>query len=148
MAEIHFHDLAGRPLVPVLAGLLEPVVAAGERAVVVAGSEERLQAVDSGLWTYRPDSFLPHGTAADGHPEWQPVWLTVREENPNGASVLVLLDDAEAYGLDAFARCLYLFDRGSPEGREAARERWRRYRDAGHALRFWELGPGGWVSRM
>src|SRR5690554_2251731 len=79
MAEIHFHDLAGRPLVPVLAGLLEPVVAAGERAVVVAGSEERLQAVDSGLWTYRPDSFLPHGTAADGHPEWQPVWLTVRE---------------------------------------------------------------------
>ena len=146
MAEIDFCNLAGQPLPKALAALLEPLVAEGGRAVLLTGSAERLESLNVALWTYSPGSFLPHGSAADGHAERQPVWLTTREENPNGASLLVLLDDAEAADPDAFARCVFLFDRSSPEIRELARERWRRWREAGHRLRYLEYGPEGWRS--
>ena len=147
MAAIDFHDLAGRPLGPALAQLLEPLVSAGERAVVLVGSPERLDTLNAALWTYRPDSFLPHGSAAEGFPERQPVWLTTEDENPNGATVLVFLDEVEPAGFDGFARALFVFDRTSPDGREAARDRWRQYRDAGHTLRYWESTDEGWRSR-
>ena len=48
------------------------------------------------LWTYRDDAFLPHGTAAGGHAALQPVYLTLGDENPNGANVLMLVDGARA----------------------------------------------------
>ena len=144
MSAIDFCDLAGQPLVPGLGRLLEPLVAAGERAVVLVGSPERLEALNAGLWTYDPASFLPHGSAADGYPDRQPVWLTTVEENPNGPSTLVFLEEGEPSRLDVFARYLFLFDRTSPDGREGGRERWRRYRDAGHALRYCEKTAEGW----
>ena len=144
MSEIDFYDLAGRPLVPSLAALLEPLVAAKERAVVLVGSSERLEMLNAALWTYDAASFLPHGSMADGFPERQPVWLTTREENPNGASVLVCLDEAVPADLGGFARCVFVFDRTNPDARDEARERWRRYRDEGHALRYWESAKEGW----
>ena len=144
MAELGFYDLAGHPLVPSLAGLLEPVVAAGERAVVLVSSPERLEMVNAGLWTYTAASFLPHGSAGDGFPERQPVWLTTVEENPNGAAVLVSIDDAGPAALDGFGRYIFLFDRNDPDLRALARERWRTYRDAGAGPVYWECSAEGW----
>ena len=144
MGEIGFHDLAGQPLAPSLASLLEPILAAGERAVVLVGSPERLEMLDGALWTYAPASFLPHGSAADGFAERQPVWLTTREENPNGASVLICLEDAVPEDLTGFSRYVLLFDRTDPGAREQARQRWRIYRDGGASLSYWERGSDGW----
>ena len=144
MSEIEFCDLAGRPLVPSLAALLEPIVAAGGRAVVLVGSPERLEMINSALWTYTPASFLPHGSAADGFADRQPIWLTTRAENPNGASVLVCVENPPPEGIDSFERCVFLFDRTNPDARDEARQRWRQYRDAGRALSYWESSEGGW----
>ena len=57
------------PLERALPLLLEKTLERGWRAVVQAGSQERLDVLDQHLWTWREDSFLPHGTAKDGHPE-------------------------------------------------------------------------------
>ena len=46
--------------------LLEKSLERGWRVVVQAASEERVEALDAHLWTYRDDSFLPHGTGARG----------------------------------------------------------------------------------
>ena len=102
MTEVLFYHLQRQPLERVLPQLLERSVERGWRVVVQAGSEERVEALDAHLWTYRDDSFLPHGTAAAGEPAAQPILLTTAEHNPNGATVRFLLDgvpippDAEA----------------------------------------------------
>ncbi len=70
--------------------LLEKTLASEKRAVVLAASVDRVEALAAQLWTYDPDSWLPHGTARDGSPEEQPIWLTERDENPNGAAFLFL----------------------------------------------------------
>ena len=59
-----------------LPSLVEKTLERGWRAVVQAGSEERVEALDTLLWTYREESFLPHGTKRDGNAASQPVFLT------------------------------------------------------------------------
>jgi DNA polymerase IIIc chi subunit len=50
--------------------------------VVRVGSAERMETLDAHLWTFSEQSFLAHGTARDGHPSRQPIYLTTEDENP------------------------------------------------------------------
>ena len=66
MTEILFYHLHRQPLERVLPTLLERSLERGWRVVVQASSEERVEALDAHLWTFRDDSFLPHGTGGRG----------------------------------------------------------------------------------
>lgn len=148
MTQIGFYHLQKWPLETALPKLLEKVLEAGKRAVVMAGSEERVEALNGTLWTYRPDSFLPHGSARDGNAPDQPVWLTVEDENPNGATVLVLTDGAASGHVSDFERCLELFDGHDEAAVAAARARWKSYKDAGHAVVYYQQTErGGWEQK-
>ena len=147
MAEIGFYHLLATPLERALPRLLERARTAGYRIVLRAGSTERVEQLNALLWTFDEASFLPHGAARDGNAASQPIWLTEREENPNEAGMLVLVDGVEAADLGSFARCADLFD-GRDEGAvAAARERWRRARDAGHQLTYWQQTGKGWERK-
>jgi DNA polymerase-3 subunit chi len=148
MTEIGFYHLTRTPLERALPKLLEKVLAAGKRAVVRAGSDERVEFLNAALWTYEPGSFLPHGTAKEGEAPRQPIWLTAGDENPNGAQVLVLTDGARSGDPDAFERCLEMFDGRDQQAVEAARTRWRGYREAGHSLTYWQqTDSGSWEKK-
>ncbi len=143
MTEVLFYHLEHQPLERVLPSLVEKTLERGWRAVVQAGSEERVEALDTLLWTWRDDSFLPHGTRRDGNAAAQPVYLTTEEENPNGASVRFLVDGAEAGDLAPYTRVVYLF-----EGRDAAavakaRAQWVAAREAGCEVTYWQQSPEG-----
>jgi DNA polymerase-3 subunit chi len=146
VAEIGFYHLITTPLERALPRLLERAVAGGHRIVVRAASAERVEHLNALLWRYDEASFLPHGSARDGHMAAQPIYLTDGPDNPNGASMLVLVDDIAA-DLAAFARCVDLFDGGDPAAVAAARERWRRAREAGHTLTYWQQTPTGWARK-
>lgn len=148
MTRIGFYHLTRWPLEDALPRLLEKVLAAGLRVVVLAGSPERVQSLSDRLWTYQPDSWLPHGSARDGEAALQPVWLTNEEENPNGATVLVACDGAVPTAIDGFDRCLDLFDGTDPQAVAAARLRWKQWKEAGHVLTYYQQGEsGGWVEK-
>jgi DNA polymerase-3 subunit chi len=124
--------------------VLEKALAAGQRIVVVAGSPERVEALDAALWTYDDRGFLPHGSARDGSAADQPVWLTTREENPNGATLLVLVDGATAADLAAWPSVCEFFDGCDEAAVAAARERWRAAKQAGHALQYFRQTGSAW----
>ena len=148
MTEVWFYRLQRHRLEDVLPGLLEKTLHRGWRAVVVAGSAERVEALNAHLWTWRRESFLPHGSKADGFAADQPVWLTDSDENPNGAKVLFLVDGAElSSSSGTFERVCDLFDGNDPAAVEAARERWKRVKGAGHALSYWRQGDSGWEKQ-
>ncbi|HTO82001.1 MAG TPA: DNA polymerase III subunit chi, partial [Methylomirabilota bacterium] len=94
MTEVRFYHLQRTTLEAALPPMLEKTLERGQRAVVVAGSPERVEHLTGHLWTYSERGFLPHGSARDGHADRQPVWLTAEDENPNGAQVLFLADGA------------------------------------------------------
>ncbi len=147
MAEIGFYHLLSTPLERALPKLLERARAQGHAVVVRAGSAERVAQLDAILWTYEDASFLAHGSARDGNEAAQPIWVTDRDENPNRASMAVLVDGVEAGDLSGFARCADLFDGTDPAAVEAARERWRCAREAGHVLTYWQQTASGWERR-
>src|SRR4029079_1770803 len=127
---------------------LEKTLQAGKRALVIVGSSERVEMLAAYLWSADPDSFLPQGTARDGFAERQPVWLTDRDENPNGAQFLFLADRAASERIGEFERCFELFDGRDESAVEEARNRWRVYRDAGHSVKYWQQDTNGaWQER-
>ena len=148
MVEYGFYHLTRTALEPALGRLLERVLASGQRAVVVASSPERVEALNRALWTFGRDSFLPHGSREDGFAEEQPVFLTDRADFPNRATVLVLVDGAEAEPPPQFTRCLYLFDGNDEAALTQARALWRRLHDRGEALTYWQQTDRGWEKAI
>lgn len=141
--EVLFYHLEGQPLERVLPNLLERTLQRGWRAVVQAGSTERLDAVDALLWTYADDSFLPHGTAKDGAPERQPILLTVGSDNPNGAGVRFLIDGADIETYAGYVRIVVIFDGRDEDALALAREQWQRARTQGSKATYWRQTDGG-----
>jgi DNA polymerase-3 subunit chi len=148
MTEVLFYHLEHQPLERVLPQLIERTLGRGWRAVVQAGSEERVAALDTLLWTYAEDSFLPHGTRRDGNAAAQPVYLTAGEANPNAAAVRFLVDGAEIGDLTGYERIVYLFDGRDAAAVARAREQWKAARDAGCEATYWQQSPEGkWEKR-
>jgi DNA polymerase III subunit chi len=147
VTEIGFYHLQTTPLERALPRLLERARAGGYRIVLRAASSERIEHLNALLWTYDDASFLPHGSARDGNATNQPIWLTDKPENPNGATMLLLVDGIEADDIAAFERCADLFDGGSDAAVEAARRRWRRAKEAGHTLTYWQQTQAGWERK-
>jgi len=147
MAEYGFYHLLTTPLERALPRLLERARAQGHRMVVRAASSERVEHLNALLWTYDDAGFLPHGSARDGNPAEQPIWLSDAQENPNGASILFLVDGVEAGDIPDFGRCIDMFDGNDEAAVEAARARWRRAQAAGHSLTYWQQTPAGWEKK-
>jgi DNA polymerase-3 subunit chi len=149
MTEVWFYHLQGQSLDGVLPNLLERSLERGWRVVVQAASEERVEALDAHLWTYRDDSFLPHGTWREAGVVDQPVVLTVQDHNPNAANVRFLVEGADvpADAVD-YQRLVLLFDGDDDEAVAAARERWTAAKNAGYEVTYWQQDERGrWVRK-
>ncbi|HPG22150.1 MAG TPA: DNA polymerase III subunit chi [Amaricoccus sp.] len=149
MAEVLFYHLTATPLDRTLPDLLEKSLARGWRVLLRCGTQDGLAALDRALWSYRDDSFLPHGPATTADPERQPVLLTLGAENANAAEVLMLVEGATATvaEMSGFLRVCLLFDGGDAAAVEAARARWREVTAAGLAAVYWAQEDARWVRK-
>jgi len=147
MAELWFYHLERTELERALPPLLEKCLQRGWRALVRARSAERIAQLDTAIWTFRDDSFVPHGH--EGDPKRQPVWLTMEGGNPNGAQALFLVDDAEPGDLAGFERACLLFNGNDASALESARSRWKQAKEAGIAASYWkESAAGRWEKQQ
>jgi len=151
MTEVAFYHLTRTGPDQALPALLGRTLAAGQRAVVVCGSEERVAALDTALWLCPDPDWLPHGTLAAGNADLQPIWLATDAGGasgaPNGARFLFLMDGAASDRLAAFDRVFDLFDGRDEAAVVAARLRWSAAKAAGHALSYWQQGARGWERK-
>jgi DNA polymerase-3 subunit chi len=150
MTEVLFYHLQDMTLENVLPSLLEKSLERGWRVVVQSTSEERADALDAHLWTYREDSFLPHATWRSGEAEDQPILLTVADANPNRANIRFLVDNA-AVPADAAAydRLVLVFNGDDADALAAAREAWSACKTRGFGVTYWQADERGrWQRRQ
>lgn len=148
MSEVLFYHLERQSLEALLANLLEKTLERGWRAVVEAPSRERIEALDAHLWTYRDDSFLPHGLDDGPHADSQPILLTTGEGAANAAEVRFIIDGAEPRQLEAHQRAVLIFDGRDDEAVALARRRWKELKASSHALTYWQQDEQGrWVKK-
>ena len=143
--EVWFYHLERSGLDQVLPELLEKTLARGWKALVRTPERDRVDHLDGWLWSYRDDSFLPHGTQGEPLADRQPVLISTGMENQNDADALFLIDGAEPGDISPYARCILLFDGRDAEALGAARRRWTAFKAAGHAVSYWRQGETrGW----
>jgi DNA polymerase-3 subunit chi len=151
VTEVWFYHLERSSPEAVLADLLERTLKRGWRALVRSPDPQRIAQLDEALWTFREDSFLPHGRADEPLAERQPILLTTGAERPNGAEALFLLDGAEIGedlgALANYERLLYLFDGRDEAQRLTARERWREAKGYGAEVSYWRQTDRGWEKQ-
>jgi DNA polymerase-3 subunit chi len=148
MAEVLLYHLDRQPLERVLPVLIDRTLARGWRAVVQAGSEERVEAISTALWTAGEETFLSHGTARDGNADLQPVWITTASDNPNGARVRFMVDGEFASDFAGLDRVVFMFDGRDEEARERAKQVWQDARTKGHDATYWQQdGAGRWQKQ-
>lgn len=146
LTEILFYHLEAQPLERILPQLLEKSLERGWRAVVETASAERAEALDALLWTWRDDSFLPHGRAGEPQEAEQPVLITTDDGNPNGAHVRFFVDRAVPRSGAGYERLVYLFSGHDPEAVDEARAAWKTLRD-GNEVTYWQQEPSGRWTR-
>ena len=137
---IDFYHLTAAPLERVLPSICERVIAKGERLLIVAAPDQ-LERLDRDLWTYAPDSFLPHGREGEG----QPVLLSAEAEPINGATNVALADGRWRDDALGFERAFYFFDGATID---EARQSWRALKDKPEIEpHYWRQESGGkWVE--
>ena len=148
MTEVLFYHLERASLEKTLPALLRRCLERGWRAVVEVGSEERMRDLDSHLWSHDDASFLPHGTAADGHEAEQPIYLTTGADNPNGAGVRFLVDGASTDKFEGYERIVFLFDGADEEATATARDAWKAALAADADATYWRQDERGkWAKQ-
>jgi DNA polymerase III subunit chi len=144
VTEVLFYHLKGQTPEQVLPALLQKSLERGWRVVVQASTDERVEALDAHLWTWRDDSFLPHGTSREAEAMQQPILLTANDDNPNGAVVRFLIEGAEMPAdVASYRRVVLLFDGEDPDALDAARTRWTEAKSAGFEVTYWQVDERG-----
>ena len=141
MIRVDFYHLQRAPLEQVLPKLCEKAYATGKRIKILLGTEF----INSLLWTYNEESFLPHVSKKDGFAEEQPIFISANEDNANNASLLILADGAmpDTETLKQYERILNIFDGNDETALNNARAYWKQIKALDGELHYWQQNDRG-----
>lgn len=139
--QVDFYHLTRVPLERALPSICAKVLADGGRLLIVAADEGLRASLDRLLWTYAPDSFLPHAQLGAGDDEAQPILLAPDVNAANRARNIALADGEWRDDALDFERAFFFFD----EARiKPARAAWKALGDReGLDRRYWKQNDAG-----
>ncbi|MGV3552347.1 DNA polymerase III subunit chi [Rhizobium sp.] len=141
--EILFYHLTETKVEDALPALLERSLERNWRVAVQTVDDERCGRLDAHLWTFRADSFLPHGMDSDPFSDQQPILLTSGPDNANGATVRFVIDGAAPPELEGYDRVVFMFDGHDETQLGDARLQWKKLKGEGHTLSYWQQNRDG-----
>ncbi|NQZ13501.1 MAG: DNA polymerase III subunit chi [Alphaproteobacteria bacterium] len=148
MTEARFYHLQKQTLDQALPLILEKAYQTGKNIVLRVQDKKEAERLNTHLWTYRPDAFLPHGCAKEGNAEHQPIWLTEKDENPNDAKIIILTQGTSTESIEDWDLCCEMLDGHSNDQVTTARAKWKDYKDKGLEVTYWmQSDSGGWENK-
>lgn len=148
MTDIRFYHLTTQTIDQALPAILAKALSGGHRVLVKLADETQVDQINDVLWTYRADSFLPHGTAKEGYGDQQPIWITAGDDHPNQANVLVMGARVFEDNVSAFDMVCAFLPGHDDENIQHARQRWKDYTASGHQITYWQqTDTGGWQKK-
>ncbi len=141
-AEYWFYHLEASTLEGVLPGLLEKTLEKGWRALVKL-PEDKLPEMDSFLWTFRDDAFLPHGRDDEPQSDLQPILLSASTESAKDFDAVFLLDGASISNMEGVSRAMVMINGRSQDDVQRERARWKTLKDAGAKLAYYQQDERG-----
>lgn len=142
MAEYWFYHLESATLEGVLPELLEKTLSKGWRALVKL-PESRLEELDEFLWTYRDDSFLPHGRDDKPQSDLQPINLSSNAQSSENRECVFLIDGEGMPIHKDTERCIILINGRDESDVQASRKKWKSLKNAGETISYWKQSERG-----
>ena len=145
MSRIDFYHLQKQNLEDVLPKLVEKAYATGNKIKIKVGNEARVEFINSLLWTFDEEAFIPHGSKKDGFAKEQPIWLSSEDDNPNQAEMLFLVDGAK-FNLSIennYSRIFNIFDGNNEESLQQARDFWKEVSALGFEKNYFQQDDSG-----
>ncbi len=118
--------------------LAERARADDQRVLIHCPDLSNARHLDRLLWTYRDQSFLPHGLVGETNPTLTPVLISPNGEPATEDQVLINLSPEVPEFFARFERLCEPLDH-DPAVRDAGRRRWKCYRDRGYDLKHHEV---------
>lgn len=143
MTEIRFYHIQKKSAESVVFELAERALTRGHKILIRMKDDNEVQRLNEFLWTNKPDSFLPHGSAKEGNADMQPVFLTATNDNPNNSDVVFLMPGCETGGIDNFTLVCDILDGRDEDQITAGRSRFKEWKAAGHNLSYWQQSETG-----
>jgi len=145
--EYWFYHLEASTIEGVLPGLLEKTRQKGWRALVKM-PEAQLKEMDDYLWTYKDDSFLPHGRDDEPMADQQPITLSSNAATAAGHDAVFLMGGAEISDMKGVERAMVMINGRSQEDVQRERGRWKTLKDTGATLSYYQQNDrGGWEKK-
>lgn len=145
MTEIRFYHMERSQLENTLPMLLTKALERNHRILIKTPNPQQSKKLNDWLWTFDANSFLPHGMAADDFAQEQPILISDSENDntPNAADVLILTEGQVADNLKDFALVCEMLDGRDPSQVEAARTRWKSYKNQEFEVTYWQQSAEG-----
>ena len=141
---IQFYHLTSTNLEHTLPNLTQKIFDAGHSVCIKLADKEAVTQADNWLWAHDASSFLPHGVEGSEHANEQPVYITSSPDDiANKANILIVVDGSVPSNLDGVEKLLDIFNGNDEADLQAARKRWKDYKDADIELTYWQQQQGG-----
>lgn len=156
MPSVRFYHLHSQSPLAALPLLAQRGLDKGHKIFIRAKDDGAAAAIDSALWDFLPQSFLPHAIAGGPYDELQPVLIGTdfdpREELGGMADMMIVMPDAAGETPLDFPPCVTLaceiLDGADHAHIALSRKRWAAYKEAGYELSYWQqTGDGKWEQK-
>lgn len=154
MTEIRFYHFSRKTIEQVVPELCDRAFNRGHKILIRLADDVTLNRMNDALWTFKPESFLPHGIPQKQHTDTSfdlqqtPIWLTTESDNPIQADMLILTNGIIANDIQDYKLCCDILDGQNPEQITQGRERWKAYKAAGHTVTYWQqTEEGKWEQK-
>lgn len=109
VTEFSFYALKNTTIEKTLPKLLEKIYNSGFKVHILCQDDEQLKTLDSTIWTFSSNAFVPHGSIFDAphtYPD-HPIFLSTSETIVNNATIFLSLKPVL---VKDFNKVIYFFD--------------------------------------
>jgi len=140
-AEITFIVLNSAVKSRIVCDLTEKCYLNNQRIVIYTKSEEECKKIDSLLWTWKQQSFIPHKCLDSlSKSQNEPVVLTTSIESSADYDTVILVDPLPMETVSQFSTVIDFAEKYDSQGIELSRKRYKLYKDQNFKINT--LQPG------
>lgn len=147
MTEIRFYHLQRTAQDRAIPQIAYKAYQSGKHVLIKSVDEAEVEKLNTALWVFAADAFLPHGSAADKFESRQPVFLTAGNDNPNNAKIIITAPGCIPETPGAFDLCCEMLDGKNEAQIDDARTRWKSYKEQGFEVSYWQETENGWQKK-
>ena len=145
--EYSFYHHEASTIESTLPQLLEKSIKKNWRALVKT-QIDYLPELDDFLWSFKTDSFLPHGRDDQPKMEHHPIVISSSAKIADNFQIVFLLKGSYVDNLNDVERCVIFIDGRSEESICNERNRWQKLKGKGAKLNYYQQNANGeWIKK-